>query len=497
MTSGEDILAGNDRRSRARVAPAPIAATSANHYDRDWSTVHEFALQERQVLGELADWIVDRRAHPVLLPPGQGAELPTVTRSGIGIRATWRILRDVLLPTSFPTDHPRYLAFVGGSPTPAAVIADAALSAAAVYGGSELEAGDVVAAERVAMRWLCDVVGYPETAHGVFVSGGSLANLSALVAARHGRVAADGGLPDVIVISASAHSSIRSAAGIMGCRVITVGSPDHPMGAADLTAVLDTLDSRDVVAVVANAGATNTGAIDALAEISECCEVRGIWMHVDAAYGGAALLSPARREQFDGIQHADSVTIDPHKWLFTPFDCAAVIYLDPTLARAAHQQRAVYLDVVDDEDDNPADYAAHLTRRARGLPVWASLVANGTDAYVDAVETCLAVAGYAAKQVEASSHLELVTEPQLSVVLFRRVGWGSEQYDAWSAQLQGDGTALVTPTTYEGEPVLRLCFVNPLTSTDDVDLVLNTLGCDASSSAADAPETRRRATGGQ
>src|SRR5690606_16157370 len=142
-----------------------------------------FALQDRKVLGDLATWIADRRDVPTPVRPARTAQLPEVTSAGIGIEATWAALRDVLLPTAFPTDHPRYLAFVGGSPTPAAVIADAALSAAAVYGGTELEAGDVVAAERTAIRWLCDVVGYPEQSHGVFVSGGSLANLSALVAA--------------------------------------------------------------------------------------------------------------------------------------------------------------------------------------------------------------------------------------------------------------------------------------------------------------------------
>lgn len=444
--------------------------------------MHDFTLQDRQVLSELAAWIADRRAAPVLMRPARSAKLPEVTRSGIGIQATWESLRDVLLPTSFPTDHPRYLAFVGGSPTPAAVIADAALSAASVYGGSELEAGDVVAAERVAIRWFCDVVGYPEQAHGVFVSGGSLANLSALVAARHGRVAKGGGLPGVIVASASAHSSVGAAAAIMGCRMVPAGSSDRRLRGSDLALVLDSLDPRDVVAVVANAGATNTGVVDALDEIADCCEARGIWLHVDAAYGGAALLAPGRRADFEGIERADSITIDPHKWLFTPFDCSAVLYLDPTIARAAHRQRAVYLDAVNvnDDVDNPADYAAHLTRRARGLPVWASLVANGTDAYVNAVECCLAVAGYAAKQIEAIPHLELATEIHLSVVLFRRHGWSSEQYAHWSAQTQARGLALVTPTMFEGEPVLRFCFVNPLTSTDDVDLVLKSLECDAS-----------------
>ena len=286
----------------------------------------------------------------------------------------------------------------------------------------------------------------------------------------------------MIVATAAAHSSVGAAAAIMGCRMVPAGSSDRQLRGSDLALVLDSLDARDVVAVVANAGATNTGVVDALDEIADCCEARGIWLHVDAAYGGAALLAPGRRADFEGIERADSITIDPHKWLFTPFDCSAVLYLDPAIARAAHLQRAVYLDAVNDDDDvdNPADYAAHLTRRARGLPVWASLVANGTDAYVNAVECCLAVAGYAAKQIEAIPHLELATEIHLSVVLFRRHGWSSEQYAHWSAQTQARGLALVTPTMFEGEPVLRFCFVNPLTSTDDVDLVLKSLECDAS-----------------
>lgn len=404
-----------------------------------------------------------------------------MTSEGIGIQATWAALRDVILPTSFPTDHPRYLAFVGGAPTPAAVMADMAMSAASVYGGSELEAGDVVAAERAAIRWMCDVIGYPDQAHGVFVSGGSIANLSALVAARHGRRAADGSHPSVIIASASTHSSVRAAADIMGCEVVVVGTPDRQLRGDDLERALTPLDPRSIVAVVANAGATNTGAVDALDEVSAICARQNVWLHVDAAYGGAAILAPSRRAEFEGMERADSVTIDPHKWLFTPFDCAAVLYRDPAVARRAHQQRASYLDVVNDDDvDNPADYAAHLTRRARGVPIWASLVANGTEAYVDAVENCLAVAEYAAKQIDAHELFEIATEPQLSVVLFRRRGWEPEQYAQWSAWARSSGVALVAPTTYDGETVLRFCFVNPLTTIDDVDLVLKSMECDAS-----------------
>jgi glutamate/tyrosine decarboxylase-like PLP-dependent enzyme len=274
-------------------------------------------------------------------------------------------------------------------------------------------------------------------------------------------------------MGASAHASVRSAAAIMGCRVAEAGTPDSVLRAADLEPVLDALDPADVVAVVVSAGATNTGAVDALAEIADSCASRGLWLHVDAAYGGAAMLAPAYRDLFAGIERADSVTIDPHKWLFTPFDCAAVLYRDPALARAAHRQDADYLDAAHGEAaDNPADYAIHLTRRARGLPLWASLLANGTDAYVDAVEQCLATAGYAAKQVEAHPVLELAADPQLSVVLFRRAGWSPSDYARWSREAQATGLALVTPTKFAGQTVFRLCVVNPLTTRADIDLLL-------------------------
>ncbi|GAB7007910.1 aminotransferase class V-fold PLP-dependent enzyme [Nocardioides sp. AN3] len=441
--------------------------------------MHEFVERDREVLESVAEWIAGRLSNrPVVAPheDGDRVALPPLTGEGVGIEAAWACLRDTVLPTAFPTDHPRYLAFVGGAPAPAAVIADAALSAASVYGGSELEAGAVVAAERAAIGWLCCVLGYPETAHGAFVSGGSMANLSALVAARHGRVAASGRPPGVVVAGASAHSSVRSAATIMGCRVEVAGTPDAVLTAADLDPVLDALDPADVVAVVVSAGATNTGAVDALAEIADTCGRRGIWLHVDAAYGGPAMLAPACRSVFAGIDRADSVTIDPHKWLFTPFDCAAVLYREPAQALAAHRQHAHYLDSVNGEDvDNPSDYAVHLTRRARGLPLWASLMANGTDSYVDSVEQCLGLAAYAVKQIEASPVMELATDSHLSVVLFRRAGWRAEDYARWSHDARVSGLGLVTPTTFAGQTVLRLCFVNPLTTDADVDMILTSL----------------------
>ena len=427
-------------------------------------------------LADIGSWAIDRlTCRSETLPPREPTTaLPEFTADGIGTAGAWSLLRDVILPSALPTDHCRYLAFVGGAPTVASVLADMAISAAAVYAGSALEGGAVVDAERAALRWLADVIGLPVSAHGTFVSGGSLANLSALVAARHLRTGPPGSrAPSIIIAGATAHASVHSAATIMGCQLVVAGSPDQPLTADDLRPVLAAHDPDQVVAVVACAGATNTGAIDRLDEIAQLCATSGVWLHVDAAYGGAAMLSASARDKFRGIESADSVTIDPHKWLFTPFDCAAVLYRDPERARSAHRQTAHYLDPANVENaDNPADYAVHLTRRARGIPLWASLVANGTAAYCDAVERCLEIATYAAKQIEECDVLELVTEAELSVVLFRRVGWAPEAYSNWSSHAVRTGLGLITPTKFKDETVLRMCFVNPLTQASDVDLIV-------------------------
>jgi glutamate/tyrosine decarboxylase-like PLP-dependent enzyme len=440
--------------------------------------MHAPHFEDESVLADIGRWALARlAARDATLPAAAApAGLPAVTEAGIGVAATWHWMRDALLPTAIPADHPRYLAFVGGAPTVAGVLADMAISASGVYAGSELEGGHVVAAEVAAVRWLADLVGYGPLAGGTFVSGGSLANLSALVAARHDRVSRGRRAGSVIVAAASAHSSVRSAAAIMGCEVVAAGHPDRPLTGAELVTSLDRVAAADVVAVVVSAGATNTGAVDRIDELAHECAKRGLWLHVDAAYGGAAMLSARVRDRFRGIEFADSVTIDPHKWLFTPFDCAAILYRDSAVAKAAHRQRAAYLDPVNDGAENPADYAVHLTRRARGIPFWASLVANGVESYRDAIEECLGTAAYAAKQVEAADHLELVGEPELSVVLLRCSGWTASDYRDWSKAALAAGVGLVTPTEVGGQAALRLCFVNPQTSTADIDLVLASLG---------------------
>ena len=442
-------------------------------------TMHEPTPQDAAAARDLLEWslarLADRRS---ILPPTAPLEsLPGLTAEGVGTERVMRLLRDSVFPTAIPPDHPRYFAFVPGTPTVAAAIADMALSAAMVYGGNRIEAGAAADAEDAALRWLADAAGFPPTAGGTFVSGGSIANLSALVAARGERHASP--RRQVIVTGASAHSSLTAAARIMGCDLRAAAPADDlgRLNGATLGGALEGLDPHDVVAVVATAGATNSGAVDDLAGVAEICAARGIWMHVDGAYGGAALLSPRRRGLFDGIERADSFIVDPHKWLYTPFDCAAVLYRDGAAARRALTQKADYLDAFSDHAaGNPSDLAIHLTRRVRGLPLWASVLAYGTAAYSEAVDHCLDIAEYAAQRIAASQALETAAEPALTVVLVRRRGWAESDYAAWCEAALQSGLAMVTPTKHHGETVLRFCFVNPLTTREDVDLVLDDLG---------------------
>jgi glutamate/tyrosine decarboxylase-like PLP-dependent enzyme len=230
-----------------------------------------------------------------------------------------------------------------------------------------------------------------------------------------------------------------------------------------------------VFAVVATGGTTNLGIIDDLQSVGAATHARDIWFHVDGAYGLAALCAPSVRAKFSGIEDADSLIVDPHKWLFAPFDACALIYRNPEIAKETHTQHASYLETLHDGSWSPSDYAIHLTRRVRGLPFWFSLAAHGTDAYTEAMEETLSVALAAADLVRAHPNLELVMEPELSIVAFKRKGWAAADYQKWSEKLLADQIGFIPPSSDKGEAILRFAIVNPWTKISDISMILDTL----------------------
>jgi glutamate/tyrosine decarboxylase-like PLP-dependent enzyme len=392
------------------------------------------------------------------------------------------VYADHLAPAVISCDSPRFLSFIPAAPTKAALLFDMVVSCASLQGISWLEAAGAITAENQVLRLLADLAGMPERAGGCFVTGGSAGNLSALVVARDTarRRLGLGPYDRVrIAVGDQAHSSVSNTLSIIGVEPLVVQARDHRLTGGDLRSALALDDgAAPVVGVVATAGTTNAGIVDDLAGIAEAASDHGLWFHVDGAYGGAGLFAPSVRHKFDGIEHADSFVVDPHKWLFAPFDCAAVIYRDPQLAKAVHTQDASYLDVIHTESPdvwNPTDYAYHLTRRARGLPFWFSLAVHGTDAYRDAIEAALATARDAAGQIRRHPRLDLVREPELSTVLFRRHGWEPADYDAWSKRLLAGQIAFVTPSSWEGETVARFAFLHPATTPGIVAEILGTV----------------------
>jgi aromatic-L-amino-acid/L-tryptophan decarboxylase len=388
-----------------------------------------------------------------------------------------------LAPAVISADSPRFLGFIPAAPTKAALLFDMLISCASIQGISWLEAAGAIAAENQVLRLIADRAGLPASAGGCFVSGGSAANLSALVVAREmaKRRAGEagpgaGGRRWRVGVSSDAHSSIAATLRILEMDPLTVPTDDHRMTGAALRAAIDTDgDPSSLAAVVATSGTTNAGIIDDLAGTAAVCRELGAWFHVDGAYGGAGLFAPSIRHAYDGIEHADSFIVDPHKWLFAPFDCAALIYRDPSLARSVHRQHASYLDVIhaDPAEWNPTDYAYHLTRRARGLPLWFSLAVYGVRAYSDAIEAAISLARQGAAEIATRDYLELIREPQLGVVLFRRRGWTPAQYSSWADRLLHDQVAFIPPTAWEGETVARFAFLHPRTSMDLVREILD------------------------
>jgi L-2,4-diaminobutyrate decarboxylase len=448
--------------------------------------MHEFTPEVEALANEVLAYSLERlKSDPPLDGPLSEAELfaqvgNTITEKGLGGKEALDVFTSVLAKACISTDHPRNLAFIPSAPSEYANLFDLVVGASALYGGSWQEGSGAVFAENQALRWIADLAGLPQSSGGVFVQGGTMGNLSALVVAR---AQARKNFPDttrwVIACSDQAHSSIASAAQVMDVDVLKIAVDENGKMQGDIVGkeidALHRQSGRRVFAVVATAGTTNLGIIDDLVGIGAAAKARNIWFHVDGAYGLAALCAPSVRSKFDGVENADSLIVDPHKWLFAPFDACALIYRAPDLAREVHTQHASYLDTLHDGNWNPSDYAIHLTRRTRGLPFWFSLAAHGTDAYSEAMEQSLEVAKYAAKKVSEHPNLKLLCEPELSIVAFTRTGWTASDYQKWSDKLLTDQVGFIPPSSHDGQPILRFAIVNPWTKFSDIDLILQRL----------------------
>ncbi len=458
--------------------------------------MHNVDIQLIEMTLDIMKYSINRISNtaPNLGKPKKEADLlklvgETITKEGIGGEKAFNLFKNILVKATVPVDHPRHLAFVPAAPTRAAILFDLVTSASSIHGAYWMTGAGGIFCENRAMEWLVSLTGMPKGSFGVFTSGGTAANLSAMIAAREAwrtENAENNAYRALLITSNGAHSSIKSMAKVIDADILLVEDDDEDkLTGKSLQEIIDELSEADrkrLFAVVATGGTTNAGIIDDLDSIADVCEKEKIWFHVDAAYGGGALAAPSVRHLFHGIERADSVTIDPHKWMFSPYDCGAIIYKNMELARNAHSQKGAYLEIFKDEGAqgfNPSDYQIQLTRRLRGMPLWFSLAMHGTDKYVQAIERGLELAQIAAEKIKMLPFLELVREPGLSCVLFRRIGWKPEDYRNWTYTNQEKGFALVTPSNWtkdgKTQTVTRFCFINPDTSEEDIQAILDSM----------------------
>lgn len=399
----------------------------------------------------------------------------TVTDQGLGWAEAFRLFEGIIAPSTRPFNHPTSLAFVAAAPSPAALGFDAVLGAAEIFAGNWDGGSGAIYAENQTIHWLAGLAGFSSTAGGVFVSGGTLGNLSALHAARVRYQASHEHRPERyrILCSTQAHSSIEAVAKVMDAELVQVSS--DAQGRVVLNDAREKHQQLDgIFAIVANAGATNSGAVDDIATLADVAAEKGTWLHVDGAYGLAALADPVTRPVFNGIERADSFIVDPHKWLFAPYDSCALVYRDAAEGAIAHGQSGAYLDTLDQAAWNPSDFALHLSRRARGLPLWFSLAVYGAEAYAQAIRKTCEIAREIADGIEETGGLDLILGPQLTVILFNVKDKSAPELAAWSEEHRRSGSLLCLPTTWHGETVLRICVVNPETDPGHVLSALKT-----------------------
>src|SRR5438874_1000383 len=416
---------------------------------------------------------------------------PAVPIKGIDFDDLLTVFRETIIPFSRQNAHPRMFGYVQSPGTPLAAFADLLASILNANLTVWRSAPAPVELERLTIDWIRQILGFNAEAGGLFVSGGSMANFAALAAARQTKDDSSGRLR--IYASSETHFSIAKAAALLGigrdnvCQVAV--DECFRIRMDDLVAKItaDLAEGYVPFCVVANAGTVNTGAVDRLMDVREIADRFQLWMHVDGSYGAFALLANSARALFAGLERADSIALDPHKWLYLPVDVGCVIYREPEIARAAFTHEAEYTRVIGEEADEAFafwDYGPELSRRFRALKVWMLLKGVGLDSLGAAIESNLACACYLESMVQASDDFEMVAPVELSIFCFRHVpaqlrNGSSAAIDAFNERLlialQRDGSSYLSNATLGGRFALRGCVLNYRTTLRDMEILLDDL----------------------
>ena len=448
----------------------------------------ELEPEELRALGyQIVDLLVEHatrlREEPVA-HIGSRAELEALLREpapeeGRPPRAVLDRARAVLRRVSH-VDHPRFFAFVPGPGNLVSALADALASGYNVFAGTWLGGAGAAELELVTVDWLRQICGLPEGAGGILLSGGTAANFTGLAVARRAKLAdrLDGA---VAYLSDQTHASVERALRLLGLasdgiRTLPAdGRHRMPVEALRAAVVADRAAGRRPFVVVANAGTTNCAAIDPLPEVADFCAEAGLWLHVDGAYGAAAVLTAEGQALLAGIERADSLVLDPHKWLFQPFEIGCLLVRDAALLRSTFSARPAYMQEVPVEVEEVSfyDYGLQLSRSFRALKLWMSLQVFGLAAFRRAVERGLDLARLAEDCLRASPRFAVVTPAQLAMVTFRfrtRAGVDEESTNRRLVEaVNADGYAMISSTVLAGRTALRLCTINPRTTDQEIE----------------------------
>jgi len=398
-------------------------------------------------------------------------------------------LRRVVWPNIGNVQHQRFFAFIPSPSNFVSVMADALAAGFNPFAGNWLEGSGPAQIELVVIDWLREMCGLPETAGGLFVSGGSMANLTALAAARRARL---GNRSDdaVIYFSDQTHNSIEKALRVLGFareQIRLLPSDEDfrlPVESLRRAVAGDRADGKNPFCVIANAGTTNTGAVDPLDQLADLCEREKLWLHVDGAYGAAACLSERGRKLLAGIERADSLSLDPHKWLFQPFEIGCVLARDARLLKKTFHTMAGYLEDTkraEEEEINYYDYGVQLTRGFRALKLWLSIKTFGAAAFREAINRGFEMAEFAEELLSQSDCWRIISPATFGIVTFRYVAEGrpeneiNEIHRRMVEMMTEDGFAFANSTVLRGQTVMRLCTINPRTTEDDVRATIKQL----------------------